>query len=68
MNAHQHGWGRSAVLFFFVTGSASALTVPLTVNGPAPTAQVGVPYSAAITVYGGPSDVHYGILGSLPPE
>ena len=55
-----------SILFFCAVG-ASALTLPLTVSGPIPTAQVGVPYSSALTVSTALSTPHYGIQGSLPP-
>ena len=43
-------WSGSAILFLLVVGAASALTVPLTLNGPTTSAQVGVQYSSALTV------------------
>jgi hypothetical protein len=71
MNAGPNRWIGSAIVFLFVTGAASALTVMLTVDGPTPTAQAGVPYSSALTLHGGawPSlqMLTYGIRGSLPP-
>jgi hypothetical protein len=55
-----------AILFLFATG-ASALYLPVEVRGPAPTAQVGVPYSSALTVSVPSTMRRYGIEGSLPP-
>jgi hypothetical protein len=61
---------RSAILFLLVIGTALALPFPVTLNGTTPTAQVGVQYSAMLTVAappnGGPTWT-YSIQGSLPP-
>lgn len=60
-------WVAAAALLF-LAAVAPALTIPLEVFGPAPTAQVGVVYSSALTSSSIAIPLSYGIIqGSLPP-
>jgi hypothetical protein len=61
-------WMASAVIFLFVAGIALAFPSFQLVSGPTVNAQVGVPYSSAITAAGGALPYTFAIVsGGLPP-
>jgi hypothetical protein len=67
LSARAHAWIAAASLLCFAA-VASALTLPLSITGPTPTAQVGVPYSSALTSPSSSIQLTYGATQeTLPP-